>query len=270
MEKYLVPIDFTPETENALVFAIDSVKYNKGGIVLLHIIQSPNERIAAELQLKELANKHRTPEVEIETRVVIGKVLKDMGVIADSLGVQAIIMGTHSTSIWQKVFGSPALSVISNSNVPIIMTQADTSFHKIKTIVMTIDLEKESVQVVKYAARVAKVFHSKVYVVGQHYTDETLKNKIDVNIRLVNDYLQQHELPSTVHLLNKNNFSKELLEYCEEVNADLLAVTYYKEDFHVFSTNLVQSLAENPLKIPVMTFDGEDTSSGAQFGFITQ
>ena len=86
----------------------------------------------------------------------------------------------------------------------------------------------------------------------------------------MNDYLQQHELPSTVHLLNKNNFSKELLEYCEEVNANLLAVTYYKEDFHVFSTNLVQSLAENPLKIPVMTFDGEDTSSGSQFGFITQ
>jgi nucleotide-binding universal stress UspA family protein len=267
---YLVPIDFTPVTENALVFALDSAKYNKGEIVLLHIISNAKERIAAEADIRDLAAKHQTEGVKITTRVVIGKVLRDIGIIADSIGVQLIIMGTHGASRWQKIFGSPALSVISNSHIPIMLIQEDTSFHKIKNIVMTIDLAKESIQVVKYAAQIAKIFNSKVYVVGERYTDENFMSKISVNIRVVNDYLEQHGLSSTVHLLNESNFENELLEYCKEVDAHLLAATYYQDNFHVFSNNLVQVLAENPLGIPVMTFDGEDTSSGAQFGFITQ
>lgn len=267
---YLVPIDFTPVTENALVFALDAAKYNNGDIVLLHIISHAKERIGAEKSLHDLAAKYQTPEVKISTRVVIGKVLRDIGIIADSIGVQLIVMGTHSTSIWQKIFGSPALSVISNSHVPIILTQEDTSFHKIKSIVLTVDLARESVQVVKYASKIAKIFNSKMYLVGQRYSDEGLMQKIEVNLHVANGYLQDHGLPTTVHLLDSSNFEKNLIEYCREVKADLLAATCYQDMFSIFSTNLVQSLAENELAIPVMTFDGEDTSSGSQFGFITQ
>jgi nucleotide-binding universal stress UspA family protein len=267
---YLVPIDFTPVTENALVFALDAAKHNKGDIVLLHIIAHTKERIAAEKQLRDLAAKYENPDVKITTRVVIGKVLRDIGIIADSIGVQLIIMGTHSTSIWQKIFGSPALSVISNSNVPIVLTQQDTSFHKIKSIVMTVDLARESVQVVRYASRVAQVFNSKLYLVGQRYSDEGLMQKIEVNLRVANGYLQDQGLDATIHLLDSTGFEKNLIDYCREVKADLLAATHYQDNFSLFSTNLVQSLAENELAIPVMTFDGEDTSSGSQFGFITQ
>ncbi|MNY36174.1 hypothetical protein D3C86_1706470 [compost metagenome] len=180
-------------------------------------------------------------------------------------------MGTHSTSIWQKIFGSPALSVISNSNVPIILTQQDTSFHKIKSIVMTVDLARESVQVARYAARIAQVFNSKVYLVGQRYSDEGLMQKIEVNLRVASNYLQdQGVAAATIHLLDESNYEKNIIEYCREVKADLLAATCYQDVFSIFSTNLVQNLAENELAIPVMTFDGEDTSSGSQFGFITQ
>lgn len=268
---YLVPIDFTPVTENALVFALDAAKYNKGDIILLHIISHTKERIAAEKNLRDLAAKYENAEVKISTRVVIGKVLRDIGIIADSIGVGLIVMGTHSTSIWQKIFRSPALSVVSNSNAPIILTQQDASFHKIKSIVMTVDLARESVQVARYAAQVAKVFNSKVYLVGQRFSDEGLMQKIEVNLRVASNYLQDQGVAAvTIHLLDESNYDKNILEYCREVSADLLAATCYQDMFSIFSTNLVQSLAENELGIPVMTFNGEDTSSGSQFGFITQ
>jgi nucleotide-binding universal stress UspA family protein len=267
---YLVPIDFTPVTENAFVFALDAAKYNNGDVILLHIISHAEERISAEKQMQELAKKYETPTVNIVTRVVIGKVLRDIGIIADSLGVGLIIMGTHSTSIWQKIFGSPALSVISNSNVPIVLTQKDTSFQKIKSIVMTVDLSRESVQVVKYASRVAKTFNSEIYLVGQKFSDEGLMRKIEVNLTVATGYLKEHGLDTTIHLLDESDFEKHIIAYCKEVKADLLAATCYQDEFSLFSKNLVQSLSENELSIPVMTFDGEDTSSGSQFGFITQ
>ncbi|MDR0801515.1 universal stress protein [Fluviicola sp.] len=267
---YLVPIDFTPVTENALVFALDAAKCNSGDIVLLHIISHAEERITAEKNLRDLAAKYQNQEVEISTRVVIGKVLRDIGLIAESIGVQLIIMGTHGISIWQKIFGSPALSVVSNSNVPIILTQKDTSFHKIKSIVMTVDLARESVQVIRYASRMAHIFNSKIYLVGKRYSDEIFMKKIEVNLKVANNYLQEHGLETNIQLLDENNFEKNLIEYCREVKANLLAATYYQDMFTIFSTSLIQSLVQNELSIPVMTFDGTDTSSGAQFGFITQ
>lgn len=266
----LIPIDFTEVTEKALAFAVDMAKYHKTSIVLLHIISDPNDRIAAEQKLELLIKKYDNNEIEMDKRVVIGKVLTDIGVIADSIGVDLIIMGTHSTNIWQKIFGSPAMSVVSNSDVPIILIQKESEFSKIKNIVMTLDLAKESTQVVRYAAKIAKLFNSKIYLVAQKYNDELLMQKININLRLANNYLLEEGLNTEVELIEDTKYEKSLLDFCKTVNADLLATTYYQETFHMFSANLVQELSQNSLGLPVMTLNGEDTSLGTSFGFITQ
>lgn len=269
--KFLVPIDFTEVTEDAFVFALDVAKYHKSNIVLLHIISDPNDRVGAEQKLLQLITKHvKDSGVNVETRVVLGKVLKDIGVIADSIGVDLVIMGTHSTSMWQKIFGSPAMSVVSNSNVPIILTQKDTEFAKIKNIVMTINLAKESIQVVKYAAKIAKIFNSNLFLVAKKYNDELLMKKLKINLILTNDYLRDEGIKAEVELLDDSNFEKSLLNFCKKVDANLLAATYYPESFQMFTANLVQELAENELGIPVMTFYGEDSAIASNFGFITQ
>lgn len=268
--KFLVPIDFTESTEDAFVFTLDAAKYHKTSIVLLHIISDPNDRVAAEQKLNQLIAKHvKDNSVEVDTRVVIGKVLTDIGIIAESIDVDLIVMGTHSTSMWQKIFGSPAMSVVSNSNVPIILTQKNTEFAKIKTIVMTLNMAKESIQVVKYAAKIAKLFNSKLYLVAQKYNDELLMKKININLILANTYLKDEGLNATIELIEDANFEKSLLNFCKEVNANLLAATYYPETFQMFSANLVQELAGNDLGLPVMTFYGEDSAIASNFGFIT-
>ncbi|MBW7868503.1 MAG: universal stress protein [Brumimicrobium sp.] len=266
----LVPIDFTEVTENAFTFALDIAKDHHTSIILLHIVSYPTDRLEAEQKLKNLINKHvKDNEVEVDFRVVIGKVLTDIGIIADSIGVDLIIMGTHSTSIWQKIFGSPAMSVVSNSSVPFVLIQKKTDFSKINTIVMTLDMAVETTQVVRHAARFAKIFHSKLYLVARNYTDELLRKNIHVNLIIVNDYLQKNNLEMEIKLLDDKDFEKALVDFCKEVNANLLAATYYKETFQMFSSNIVQELAENNLGIPVLTYNGEDSSIPSNFGFIT-
>jgi nucleotide-binding universal stress UspA family protein len=269
--KFLVPIDFTEVTEDAFVFALDAAKYHKTNIVLLHIISDPNDRIGAEQKLNQLIAKHvKDNSVEVDTRVVIGKVLTDIGVIADSIGVDLVVMGTHSTSMWQKIFGSPAMSVVSNSNVPIILTQKNTEFAKIKNIVMTLNLAKESIQVVKYAAKIAKMFNSQLFLVARKYNDENFMKKININLILANSFLKEEGLNADIELLDDSNFERALLDFCKQVDANLLAATYYPESFQLFSANLVQELAGNELGLPVMTFYGEDSAIASNFGFITQ
>ena len=268
--KLLVPIDFTDVTENALQFAIDLSNLHDSSIFLLHVVQNANQRKEAEKKLDDLIKKYQPKtNLEMEKRVVQGKVLTDIGMIADSLRVDLVVMGTHSTGVWSKIFGSPAMSVISNCEVPLILTHKDTEISKINTIVLTLDLVKESIQVVRYAAKIAQLFHAKIHLVAKKYEDEIFSRKMRVNLIIANDYLKENKLSTEVELLGEANYEQSLLNFCKTKGADLLAATYYQETFHLFSSNLVQQLAENNLGIPIMTLNGEETSLGTSFGFIT-
>lgn len=265
---YLVPIDFTFETENALMFALALAEKQAHKVVLLHIITNENERIAAEVKLSELVAT--TNDVAIEATVIIGNVLHDIGVIAEGIGASLIVMGTHGeVGLLSKILGSKTMRVLANSKVPIIIAQKETRFHTINTIVMTLDLEKESIQVVKHATKIGQLFDSKVVLVAAEQTDEFLQHKIELNLKLSRNYLNEHGLNTEIHLVSSKGYVKNLLAYCEEIGADMLAATYYQDSFFSFSEHLIKALATNSLQIPVMTFDGESTSSGSQFGFLT-
>jgi nucleotide-binding universal stress UspA family protein len=265
---YLVPIDFTFETENALMFALALAEKQAHKVVLLHIIANESERIAAEMKLSELAGKYN--EFDIEATVIVGNVFHDIGVIAEGIGASLIVLGTHGeVGLLSKVLGSKTMRVLANSKVPMIIAQKETRFHTIKTIVMTLDLEKESIQVVKHATKIGQLFDSKVVLVAAEQEDEFLKRKIDLNLKLSRDYLNEHGLNTEIHLVSAKGYVKNLLAYCEEIGADMLAATYYQDSFFSFSEHLVKALAVNPLQIPLMTFDGESTSTGSQFGFLT-
>ncbi len=266
---YLVPIDFTQETLNALHFAKDLAANRQHHITLVHIVSNENERTLAEIKLKALAEQHATEAAEISALVFVGSILADIGKVAQSIEASLIIMGTHHPSMLQKIMGSNAMKVVAHSEVPIILLQGETHFHNIKNIVMSLDLEKESIQVVKSAAAVGRLFDAKVHLVAPTQNDEFFKRRIELNLRVAQNYLTENNLATEIHFLDHKGFAKSVINYCTEKQADLLAATYYHDGFIVFSENLVEGFSHNPLNIPVMTINGENTSSATQFGFLT-
>lgn len=266
----VVPIDFTSTTENALKFAIEMASGHPSKVVLLHIIHDHKERISASQQLHTLIDRYKNDNTEIESRVVAGKVLSDMGIIAESIGANLIVMGTHNSSMFTKIFGSKALEVTKNSKIPLILLQEGAHYGKITKMGLTIDLHRESTQVVKAALPLCKLFNTKLLLFGQRFDDEVLMSKIQVNLRISHDYLLNNGVDAEIVLLPEKKYTSNLITYCKEHQIDLLAVTYYEDNFRIFSDNLVEVLSVNELKIPVLTFDGEDVASGSQYGFITQ
>lgn len=266
---YLVPIDFTKETNNALLFAKDLAHGKEHQITLVHIVSNETERNMAEIKLRALAEEHHTDGTAVKALVFVGSILADIGKVAQSVEASLIIMGTHHSSVFQKIMGSNAMKVVSNSEVPLILLQGETHFHAIKTIVMSLDLEKESIQVVKAAAATAKLFGATVQLVAPEQNDEFFKRRIELNLRVAQNYLRENGLTTEIHFLNHSGFAKALISYCEEKQANLLAATYYQEGFALFTENLVEALAHNSLNLPVMTINGENTSSATQFGFLT-
>ncbi len=265
----LVPIDFLQPTLDALEYAREFARKNHFGIYLLHITGSKNDVQVGTQKLQDLIGSLKEDTIDFQFQAIQGSIKDDIAKIAQSIDATFIIMGIHGVRGIQKLTGGKSLKVITDSKVPFIVVQADTKYKDIDKIVMTIDLEKESIQIVKTAVSLAKDFGAEIIMVGGDHDDPMFKRKVSVNIKVAKEFFRVNNVKSSVVLLPRKNFEKNLIDYCNANEVDLMAVTYYPETFYLLSTKFVENLLENDLKIPVLTLDSMSISSGSQFSFLT-
>lgn len=263
---YLVPVDFTPAAESATRFAIDLAKNNDAEIILLHIIKSERERITAEVTIKDFADKHASDHDKLQTKIIEGSLTEEIEEVAKIMGADLIIMGTHCITGLGKVFRSHAFKIVEDVSVPLIIVQKETEFKAIKKIVMTIDLERESVQIVSMAAKISKLFDSEIILVAKEEPEPEFRQKREVNLAVCHKYLREKNVDHKSIIVPAKDFVGNVFKVCQEEKADLLAATYYQQHVHVFTESFVQTLAYNDLHIPLLTMDEESTHSGTQFG----
>lgn len=204
-----------------------------------------------------IAGLEAQDQKNIITHVSVGKIESDIGNTAEELDVSFILMGIHKKSRLDKIFGSRPIKVISESKTPYITIQEGGTLMPISKIAMTIDLEKESVQIVDAAVYLAKLFGAEILLVGGDHTDPTLKTKVAVNVRTTRHQLANSGIQSSVHLLDRSAFMENFIEFCSENDVNLIAATYYPDTFTVFSNKFVQRLMENEACIPVLTLDSQ-------------
>ncbi|MEY3236608.1 MAG: hypothetical protein RI883_709, partial [Bacteroidota bacterium] len=152
---YLVPVDFTPASVSATLFAIGLANNEKDTIILLHIIKSEREHFAASKKMSDFVSAHCEGYKNIQSKVVIGNVSEEIGEAAKILETDLIILGTHCASGLGKLFNSHAFKIIEVSPTPLLIVQEETSFQQIKKIVMTIDLDRGSIQILRMAAQMS-------------------------------------------------------------------------------------------------------------------
>jgi nucleotide-binding universal stress UspA family protein len=264
---YLVPVDFTPVSISSTKFAAQLSTKNDQ-VLLIHVVKSEDDRTAAALKLTDFAKTHLAGFENYSIRVIKGVVSTGIAMIAETLNASLIVLGTHGASGLRKLFGSYAFKIVENSKVPLIIVQEETVFHKIKKIVMTIDLQKESLQIVRSAARLSQLFDAELILVGARQEDTVFRRKMDINMTVVASFLEDHNIPFSVEFVEEKGFEENIFKLCQDKNADMLAATYYENSFHVFTDSFVRGLANNNLGIPVLTIESENTSFGGQYSFL--
>ena len=127
-------------------------------MVLLHIVASREDVSKAHEKLEQETSigKAIDSSCSISTVVRIGNIFDDIGDVASEIGVSLIFMGTHGASRWQKITGSNALKVITNSPVPFIIVQEklmqDSGYDH---IVVPLDLNIETKQKLELVSKIA-------------------------------------------------------------------------------------------------------------------
>lgn len=268
MKKLLVPIDFQKTTVNALKYALQMAASYGFEVHLLHLIASEGDRALAQQKMDELIHSYSSEEQQrLYAHITVGKIESDIGKTAEAIEASFIIMGTHKTTRFEKLFGTRAIKVVSESKTPYITIQEEGKLTSISKIAMTIDLEKESVQIVEAAIDLAKLFGSEIVLVGGAHTDPSLKAKVAVNVKTTRRLLADSGIASSVQLLDRSDFFDNFLDYCQSSGVNLIAATYYPDTFTVFSSKFVQRLLENQTGIPVLTLDSQSVGKLGNYSF---
>ncbi len=269
--KLVVPIDFTESAIDAIHYAWELAKDEKDNdeLILVHVLDQLKESEAKE-KLDALAKKELEGfQGKVRTAVINGEVEDHIGSFAETEKANFVVMGVHETSFLDRLLGSRAMEVVAYSKVPFITVQKGTTYQSIDKIAMTIDLDKDSIQVVKAAASLAYNLEADLLLVAGDHSDSNFKRQIKSNLTVAARYLEKEKINYSVEFLDRDHFIDKMLALCEEKGVDIIAATYYLNTFGILSSKFVQHLITNENKLPVLTVDAELFSSGPQFPFIT-
>jgi len=267
LKSILVPTDFTEPAHTAINHAVELAKTIHGEVVLLNVVSNKEEVDSAKEKLageEKLANEIEG-DVPVRTMIRIGNIFDDIGDAAAEIDASLIVMGTHGASCWQKVAGSYALKVITNSSVPFIVVQNDImhagGYDK---IMVPLDLHNETKQKLEIVADMAKYFNSEVHIFTPKESDEFLKNKLNGNIAWAKKYLAEKGIKSATHVSEKGNFVKNMINSAVELEIDLISIMNLQKNslMGMFGSSYEQAIITNEAQIPVLCVNPKTVSKG--------
>lgn len=268
----IVPIDFSEQSQIALSQTYNLARMSNADITLLHVIdealfssvlhlftakenQEELLRIGIQTKLDELANDARAKSgLVFKTRIEKGKIYEVVSAVAQEMNAAFIVMGTSGeTTLKKKFIGSNAVRVISDAPCPVITIKGKQHHSGCNTIVLPLDLSKETKEKVDKCIEIAKFFGSTVKVMTVLVThDEFLMNKLVRQMEQVVEIISKHGITCTGEFHNQSDISDGVIAYSEKVNADLIIIMTQKElEWRQFIIGTESQQIINGTEIPV-------------------
>lgn len=182
MKTILCPVDFSRNSRDAYVFALEMAKVFNSKIILLHCYETPvvftelplgaiplnPEELYenAQKRLKKFMAGVKIPAAKIvKTEMIIMQGLASARTVETALEKKAdwIIMGSTGTSAMVRLLmGSNALRVLRNAPCPVLTIPKGTRFKSIKKIVYATDLQEDNLNAANTLIPLAKKFGSEI------------------------------------------------------------------------------------------------------------
>ncbi len=260
---YLVMHDFTPVGDAALNYAVNLSRNVVAEIKLVNLVSNKSEIANSTAKLNQLiANTSHSEHTSISSVVRVGNIFSDVAKMVGEFKINLIIMGTHGAKGMQKLMGSHAMKVITSSNVPFVVVQKETKPREIKKILVPIDLEKESLQIVDIAGDIAKIYGAEVFLVAEKHEDPFLSQKIKNRILIVRKQYEDRDIVCNIELLSVGGaYHNKIMNFCKEKDIDLIAIAYHTSSFLPQFDKFAQSLITNENQLPCAIINSKQASS---------
>lgn len=271
MKTIIVPVDFSEQSEYALKVAASIAAERNSEIIALHMLELSDAMISssegthmnqamffiklAEKQFESFLDKPYLKNLKVTPIIKHYKVYSEVNDIAEKHNANLVVMGSHGTDGLKEIFiGSNAEKMVRNSSIPVLVIKKDIPNFKIRNIVFASDFKEENVAVYKKAATFAKSLSAKLELVYINVPGDDFLSTEDAYKR-ISGFLDKVGLGQAVEIYNDYTVEKGILNYSNNMNADLIAIPTHgrKGLSHFFMGSIGEDIA-NHSKIPVVTF----------------
>ena len=159
MQNILVPVDFSPVSRNAAIYAAELAKKFNAKLLLFHAYMLPTpvsevpyvmvtademQKENEEFIKKEADHLHKTYQVEVEWQVRIGIASDEVKALAKEKNADLIVMGMKGAGGLDKIIGSTTTNVIRKLKVPVLVIPEKATYQQILHITYAYDLNDPS------------------------------------------------------------------------------------------------------------------------------
>lgn len=225
----LVPTDFSEVCENAINQAAEAAQFFKYELHLLHVIDKntnaylKDENLGIDSlykRLQEIADSLVAKfDLVVKIKVEDGDIFTTINSVAQHLGAKLVYLGTHGKVGMQKLTGSFALKIITESHVPVIVVQKRKFDKGFRNILLPITSDAGPWEKTKWASFMAKQFNAKVHLMS-------IPGKaIEKTTQTLTKYFEEHEVEYTSTIVDKSmNFSQQVINHATSNNYDLIMI----------------------------------------------
>lgn len=277
----LVPYDFKEQADIALSQSYNLARLSNLEITLLYVHeeggffskffaddQSDSLIKKMETELEKVATeKSNETGLKISSMVTKGKTYAKIVEIAELIKAKFIVMGTSSSSDPKdNVIGANSSRVIRNAKCPVITIGSEGHYDGCRSILLPIDLTKESRQKVSWAIEFAKLFNSSIKVVSLLWSvnHNEISAQIKAQVLQVKNFIEERGIScqaEVVQIPGESLMIKKMLEYAEDQkDVDLIMIMTQQETGLIpFFVDKEASEVIRLSSIPVMSIVPKDT-----------
>lgn len=225
----LVPTDFSEVCDNAMHQAAEAARFFKYELCLLHVIdKSTTAYLKAEntgvetiySKLQNLADKLVAEfGITVKIKAEDGDIFTTISAVAQHLGANLVYLGTHGKVGMQKLTGSFALKVITESPAPVIVVQKRKFADGFRNILLPITSNAGPWDKTKWATFMAKQLNAKIHLMS-------IPGKaIEETTNTLTTYFDENQVDYTVTIVEKaSNFSQQVIDHATANNYDLIMI----------------------------------------------
>ncbi len=277
----LVPTDFSEQSLLALEQAYALAQLLNVEITLLYVIpesgldltfglfsKEPSEKEKADYeescfarlrQISESASKNSW--IKVNPLIVNGKVSDRILQVAKDIYARFIVMATNSSDPdYKKTFiGSNTSKVIKEAPCPVLTFNGTNIREHFDTIILPLDLTKDTQQKVARAIEIAKYYNSTIRIVSVLLTGEPeVVNHLNEQLKQVKEFIEKRDIYTTAKIIHGDRaiggLTSFILEYAYESDGDLIMIMTQQEvnlRDRFLGSNASDIISES--KIPVLS-----------------
>ena len=271
MKRILVPTDFSKNAEHALRVAAQIARGNGGEIILLHMLELPNQgsdalgsgssipeimyfKNKAIEKLETLMDADFLKGINVSEIIQFEKAFEGILGVSKRNNVDFIVMGSHGASGFQEMFiGSNTEKVVRSSEVPVLVIKNEMPEFKADKFVFASDFAPEIKKPFRKIKEFADMFNAHIHLVMIN-TPNSFK-PTHVAEKIIRDFMSDFEMDNySTHIYNDANVEKGILNFAISVNADVIGMCTHGRTglSHFFNGSISEDLVNHAYR-PVIT-----------------